>query len=41
VSITYSVTLLVVCGDEMLSFKPVTVKFGRESQGTRTRERLR
>jgi hypothetical protein len=35
------VTLRVVGGDEKKSLKPETVKYGHESQGTRTRERLR
>jgi hypothetical protein len=38
---TSSVTLRVVGGDEKRSLKSETVKYGRESQGTRTRERLR
>jgi hypothetical protein len=38
---TSTVTLRVVEGDEMGSLKSETVKYGRESQGTRTRERLR
>jgi hypothetical protein len=36
-----TVTLRVVGGDEMGSLKSETVKYGNESQGTRTRERLR
>jgi hypothetical protein len=35
------VTLRVVGGDEKGSLKSETVKYGRKSQGTRTRERLR
>jgi hypothetical protein len=35
------VTLRVVGGDEKGSLKSETVKYGRESQGTRTKERLR
>jgi hypothetical protein len=35
------VTLRVVRGDEKGSLKSETVKYGREYQGTRTRERLR
>jgi hypothetical protein len=38
---TYTVTLRVVGGDEKGSLKSETVKYGRESQGTQTRERLR
>jgi hypothetical protein len=38
---TSTVTLQVVRGDEMGSLKSETVKYGREYQGTRTRERLR
>jgi hypothetical protein len=38
---TYTVTLRVVEGDEKGSLKSETVKYGRKSQGTRTRERLR
>jgi hypothetical protein len=38
---TSTVTLRVVGGDEMGSLKSGTVKYGRESQGTQTRERLR
>jgi hypothetical protein len=38
---TSTVTLRVVGGDEMGSLKSETVKYGRKSQGTRTRERLR
>jgi hypothetical protein len=37
---TSTVTLRVVGGDEKGSLKPETVKYGRKSQGTRTRERL-
>jgi hypothetical protein len=37
---TSTVTLRVVGGDEKGSLKSETVKYGRESQGTRTRERL-
>jgi hypothetical protein len=37
---TSTVTLRVVGGDEMGSLKSKTVKYGREYQGTRTRERL-
>jgi hypothetical protein len=40
VSNTSTVTLRVIGGDEMGSLKSGTVKYGRESQGTRTRERL-
>jgi hypothetical protein len=36
-----TVTLRVVGGDEKGSLKCETVKYGRESQGTRTKERLR
>jgi hypothetical protein len=36
-----TVTLRVVGGDEKGSLKSETVKYGRESQGTRARERLR
>jgi hypothetical protein len=36
-----TVTLRVVGGDEKGSLKSETVKYGREYQGTRTRERLR
>jgi hypothetical protein len=36
-----SVTLRVVGGDEKGSLESETVKYGCESQGTRTRERLR
>jgi hypothetical protein len=36
-----TVTLRVVGGEEMGSLKCETVKYGREYQGTRTRERLR
>jgi hypothetical protein len=35
------VTLLVVGGEEKISLRFETVKYGRESQGTETRERLR
>jgi hypothetical protein len=38
---TSTVTLRVVRGDETGSLKTETVKYGREMQGTRTRERLR
>jgi hypothetical protein len=38
---TSTVTLRVVGGDEKGSLKSETVKYGHESQGTRTRERLR
>jgi hypothetical protein len=38
---TSTVTLRVVGGDEKESLRSKTVKYGRESQGTRTRERLR
>jgi hypothetical protein len=38
---TSTVTLLVVGGDERGSQKSETVKYGRKSQRTRTRERLR
>jgi hypothetical protein len=38
---TSTVTLRVVGGDEKGSLKSETVKYGREPQGTRTRERLR
>jgi hypothetical protein len=38
---TSTVTLEVVGGDEKGSLKSETVKYGRESLGTRTRERLR
>jgi hypothetical protein len=38
---TSTVTLRVVGGDEKGSIKTETVKYGREIQGTRTRERLR
>jgi hypothetical protein len=38
---TSTVTLRVVGGDEKESLKSETVKYGRESQRTRTRERLR
>jgi hypothetical protein len=38
---TSTVTLRVVRGDEKGSLKSETVKYGRESQGTQTRERLR
>jgi hypothetical protein len=35
---TSTVTLRVVGGDEMGSLKSETVKYGRKSQGARTRE---
>jgi hypothetical protein len=38
---TYTLTLRVVGGDEKGSLDSETVKYGRESQGTRTRELLR
>jgi hypothetical protein len=38
---TSTVALRVVRGDEKGSLKSETVKYGREFQGTRTRERLR
>jgi hypothetical protein len=38
---TSAVTLRVVGGNEMISLKSETVKYGHEFQGTRTRERLR
>jgi hypothetical protein len=38
---TSTVTLRVVGGDEKESLKSETVKYGRKSQGTKTRERLR
>jgi hypothetical protein len=38
---TSTVTLQVVGGDEEGSLKSETVKYGREYQGTRTRERMR
>jgi hypothetical protein len=38
---TSTVTLRAVGGNEMGSLKSETVKYGRESQGTLTRERLR
>jgi hypothetical protein len=38
---TSTVTLRVVGDDEKGSLKTETVKYGHESQGTRTRERLR
>jgi hypothetical protein len=38
---TSTVILRVVGGDEKGSFKSETVKYGDESQGTRTRERIR
>jgi hypothetical protein len=38
---TSTVTLRAVGGDEKGSLKSETVKYGNESQGTRTRERLR
>jgi hypothetical protein len=41
VSNTSTVTLRVVGGDEKGSLKSETVKYGRESLGTRTWERLR
>jgi hypothetical protein len=41
VSNTFIMTLRVVGGDEKGSLKSETVKYGRKSQGTRTRERLR
>jgi hypothetical protein len=37
---TSTVTLRVVEGDEKGSLKSEPVKYGRESQGTQTRERL-
>jgi hypothetical protein len=37
---TSTVTLRVVGGDEKRSLKYETVKYGHESQGTRSRERL-
>jgi hypothetical protein len=37
----FTVTLRVVGGDEEGSLKSKTVKYGRESQGAQTRERLR
>jgi hypothetical protein len=37
---TSTVALRIVGGDEKGSLKSETVKYGRESQGTRTRERL-
>jgi hypothetical protein len=37
---TSTVTLRVVGGDEKGSLKSETIKYGHESQGTRTRERL-
>jgi hypothetical protein len=37
---TSTVTLRVVGGDENENLKSETVKYGHESQGTRTRERL-
>jgi hypothetical protein len=37
----FDLTLRVIGGDERGSFKSETVKYGRESQGTRTRKRLR
>jgi hypothetical protein len=40
-SVSHTVTLRVVGGNEMGSLKSETVKYGRKSQGTRTRERLR
>jgi hypothetical protein len=41
VSNTSTVTLRVVGGEEKGSLKSETVKYGHESQGTRTRKRLR
>jgi hypothetical protein len=38
---TSTVTLRVVGGDEKGSLKCETVKYGRETQGARTKERLR
>jgi hypothetical protein len=38
---TFTVTMRVVGGYEKGSLKFETVKYGRKSQGTRTRERLR
>jgi hypothetical protein len=38
---TSTVTLQVVVGDEKGSLESETVKYGHESQGTRTRKRLR
>jgi hypothetical protein len=38
---TSTVTLRVVGGDEKGSLKSETIKYGHESQGTQTRERLR
>jgi hypothetical protein len=38
---TSTVTLRVVRGDEMGSLKSETVKYGREYEGIRARERLR
>jgi hypothetical protein len=38
---TSTVTLRIVEGDEKGSLKSETVKYGRETQGTRIRERLR
>jgi hypothetical protein len=38
---TSTVTLRVVGGDEKGTLKSETVKYDHESQGTRTRERLR
>jgi hypothetical protein len=38
---TSTVTLRVVGGDEKGSLKSESVEYGNESQGTRTRERLR
>jgi hypothetical protein len=38
---TSTVTLRVVGGDEKRSLKSERVKYGREFQGTRTKERLR
>jgi hypothetical protein len=37
---TSTVTLRVIGGDEKVSLKSETVKYGHESQGTRTRETL-
>jgi hypothetical protein len=38
---TSTVTLRVVGGDEKGSLKSETIKYGRKSQGARTREKLR
>jgi hypothetical protein len=38
---TFTVTLRVVGGDEKAGLKSETVKYGHESQATRTQERLR